>query len=128
MRKNISLLYLLLFCFGTQAQPGNWQLQRLVPTQGQRVLVDQLDNQYFVHDSEVEMWASLNGQTFRYSNKLYGDISHLDVTNPMKILVHYQDQLKIVFLDNRLAVIGDPLNLIEMGYDQATLAATSHSN
>jgi hypothetical protein len=46
----------------------------------------------------------------------------------MKILAFYKDYNKIIFLDNMIAPSGNAIDLSTIGFDQATLACTSHDN
>lgn len=60
---------------------------------------------------------------YHYDNPRLGAITTVDVTIPTKVLVFYQESGALVFLDNRLTPISQPLNLFEKGFNTITLAA-----
>ena len=61
------------------------------------VATDNLDNYYFLNRSEI----SINDKVF-YSNFSLGDITKIDVFNPLKIKLWYSDFSTLIVLDNNL--------------------------
>ena len=61
------------------------------------VATDNLDNYYFLNRSEI----SINNKVF-YSNFSLGDITKIDVFNPLKIKLWYSDFSTLIVLDNNL--------------------------
>ena len=69
--------------------------------------VDKLGNYYTIDVKDnIEKFTSNNTLLFSYSNSNYGSLAMLDVTNPHKLLLFYEEQQIIVILDNTLAEIG----------------------
>lgn len=69
--------------------------------------VDKLGNYYTINSlGEISKYSSENKILSSYGNSNYGVLSTLDVTNPHKILVFYQEQQIILLLDNSLSEIG----------------------
>lgn len=89
---------------------------------------DHLGNVYTVNEDELTKFLPNGKMAGRYSNLRLGSISHLDVSNPLKILVYYRDFQQIVFLDNQLSVNSNAVSLEEMGYEQAELVCASANN
>lgn len=92
------------------------------------ISTDRLGNLYTVSDQEISKYDA-NG-TFLQKNSIknLGKLYFMDASNPMKILVFYKDYNKLAFLDNMLASNGITIDLATIGYDQATLACSSHDN
>ena len=64
-----------------------------------KVYVDKLQ-QIYVLDSAGEITKYDQHDTFRYRHFGFGDISHLDVTNPHKVLVFYPGFQAVIVLDD----------------------------
>jgi hypothetical protein len=90
--------------------------------------VDHLGNVYLVHEEELLKFLP-NGKLFaRYSNLKLGEISGIDVNNPLKIVLYYHDFQQVVFLDNQLSSQAQPLALEKLGLEQAQLVCGSVNN
>ncbi len=90
--------------------------------------LDVLGQLYFVEGSELRKYSNKGELLKTYSDLFYGEITSLDVSDPMNILVYYADNNKIVMLDNQLSIKGSPIDLSDLGYDQANLACLSYAN
>ena len=91
--------------------------------------VDNLDNFYTVtSEGVIRKYNSTGSLLNTYSNKTYGEIYALDVSNPMKILVFYRDFQKVVYLDDNLNQNGEPIDLQLLGYTNITAAAMGNEN
>lgn len=77
--------------------------------------IDNLGFCYFVEGSKLIQTDSEFNTLYEYSDKSYGDISILDVSNPLRILVFYKDFNVILFLDNKLSPLRDPILLDDLG-------------
>ncbi len=78
--------------------------------------MDNLGNMYFVNGNKILKTDLDFIRLYDYSDKTYGDISFIDVSNPFRILVFYKDFNVLVFLDNKLAVLKSPIFLDELNY------------
>ena len=65
--------------------------------------LDSYNNIYSVKDNIV-LKVGLNG-TFQFSDIQLGDVTFVDILNPLKVVVYYQDFNTVVFLDNRFSEI-----------------------
>lgn len=90
--------------------------------------VDNIGNVFTVNGDEL-IKHSANGKFFaRYSNLKLGNISSLDATNPLKLLLYYRDFQQIVFLDNQLSKNSNEVSLETLGYEQTDLACAGANN
>ena len=99
-----------------------------IEIQAQLISTDKLGNLYAVVHEEIFKYDANGKLLQKNSLKSLGNLFTLDVSNPMKILAFYKDYNKILFLDNMLANSGGNIDLSSIGFDQATLACTSHDN
>lgn len=105
-----------------------WGLTLKIPEVASDLRVDMLKNIYLIQKGALVKYDASGKRLTEYSNKLIGEGLLVDVTNPLKVLLFSPDQMKVIFLDSRLGEIRDPIRLLNRGYEQVTVAATSHSN
>ncbi|RLD63445.1 MAG: hypothetical protein DRJ01_03795 [Bacteroidetes bacterium] len=89
---------------------------------------DNLGNVYTVNNKQLTKFNKEGNKICEYSNNFLGDITSVDVSNPLRILIFYKDFNQIVFLDNTLSAIGSPINLNDIDIDEATLVCGSNQN
>ncbi len=86
---------------------------------------DNLKNIYAVTiENQVVKYDSTGLLLHTYSNKLLGQPTSLDVSNPLKLMVYYKDFNTIVWLDNTLSEISET-NLSSLGIIQPPVACLS---
>lgn len=108
--------------------PDDFVLIKTVPADLNFFTCDILGNLYIVQKKKLTKY-DIDGNIIKtYDDKNLGDITSVDVTNPLKILVYYKDFNQIVFLDNTLSVSGSPILLEELGIAQSSYACTSYGN
>jgi hypothetical protein len=90
--------------------------------------VDNLGNVYFVKEDELVKHLASGRFFARYSNLKFGNITSVDVTNPLKLVLYYKDFQQIVFLDNQLSVNSEAVSLELLGYEQTDLVCASANN
>src|SRR5689334_5466361 len=68
--------------------------------------VDNLDNIYLINSSNQLKKININGDSTGVFNEVrkYGKLFYIDVTNPLKVLLYYQNFSTIVVLDRFLNV------------------------
>lgn len=89
---------------------------------------DRLENFYLVdHKNFVIQFDSNGKELFRYSSNRYGDLKSIDVSNPQKILLFYNDFQTVVILDNTLSEL-DQYFLEELGFWNIQATALSNDN
>lgn len=89
---------------------------------------DNLNNTYLVNKEEILKYNNTGKLLMKYSNKRFGNITLVDATNALKVLLYYKDFQQLVFLDNQLSQNGEPISLENLGYEQTDLACTSFNN
>ncbi len=75
------------------------------------IKVDPLGNIYHVYKNQIEKINDLGQIRNKFSKNLYGQITSMDVINPLKMLVFYQDNSILMFLDNTISDQGTGLSL-----------------
>lgn len=92
------------------------------------VILDNANMVYRYTDFEILKVNSIGDTLYRYSNNSLGKISYIDVTNPMKPLVFYNDAQKIAVLDNTLSLQNQRvINLEDIEAYSTQCVATSQS-
>jgi hypothetical protein len=119
---------LIIVAFALIALTARAQSSSSFPAKTDFFQLDVLGQLYFVNGSELKKYSKDGVLLKTYSNLYYGDISSLDVSDPMNILLYYKDNNKILMLDNQLSVKNSPIDLSDLGYEQAMLACLSYNN
>lgn len=89
---------------------------------------DQTGSYYEIYSNQIIKIGKNGQRQFTYSNNILGEISNVDVSNPMKIVVFFKDFSKIVVLDNTLTEQGGVLDLNEISLEETSLVCTSYNN
>ncbi|MGZ4090359.1 MAG: hypothetical protein ACXVNO_06540 [Bacteroidia bacterium] len=89
---------------------------------------DNIGNVYTVKDDELVKYLPTGKFFLRYSNLKLGNITTVDATNPLKLVLYYRDFQQIVFLDNQLSLNSEPVSLEKLGYEQTDLVCASTNN
>ncbi len=119
------LLFSIFFSLHLFAQ---YPLALEVPLKADYFTSDNLGNSYVIKGHEIFKYLP-NGKLFnRYSNLMLGNITSVDATNPLKLLLFYRDFSKIQFLDNQLSENRGVISLQDLGLEQSTLACISFDN
>ncbi|MBL7918903.1 MAG: hypothetical protein JNJ40_01235 [Bacteroidia bacterium] len=89
---------------------------------------DNIGNIYTVKEDELLKYLASGKLFARYSNLKLGNITTIDATNPLKLLLYYRDFQQIVFLDNQLTANSEPISLEALGYEQTDLVCAGANN
>jgi len=81
--------------------------------QNSSVYFDHLDNIYTINNGTLDK-QNPQGKHLEYQNNLLGNITLIDVSDPLRILVFYKDVNQIVFLNNELSPINQAIQLDEL--------------
>jgi hypothetical protein len=92
------------------------------------IKIDPYGNIYAVREAQMSKFSPQGKLLYTYSNHSLGVISSVDVFNPMKIMLFYQDAGMLLFLNEQLAIIKDPVSLFDANYHTITLASYSSAN
>lgn len=125
MRKLI--FFFLLVSYSAFSQSSKYKLITSIETNAGFFTTDNQCNIYIVKKDELIKYNKAGKQLCKYSNKRYGDISFVDASNMLKILVFYKNFSQVVFLDNMLSMNGEPLSFDKMGL-QVSLVGASFNN
>jgi hypothetical protein len=90
--------------------------------------IDNIGNIYTVKDEELVKYLPTGKFFVRYSNLKLGNISTVDATNPLKLLLYYRDFQQIVFLDDQLTENSESISLEALGYEQTDQACAGANN
>ena len=123
MKRGLLFSFLLVACMFVQAQS-----ERVSDAVGDYISCDIRGNIYVVNGASLVKLDPFGSKVANYEDFLLGDISSIDSDNPLKIMLFYRDAGKIVFLDDRLTVIGEPLDLFSQNLQNVTLATYSTDN
>ena len=123
MKRGLLFSFLLVACMCVQAQS-----ERVSDVVGDYMSCDIRGNLYVVNGASLVKLDRSGNKLANYEDFLLGDISSIDSDNPLKIMLFYRDAGKIVFLDDKLTVIGEPLDLFAQNLQSVTLATYSTDN
>ncbi|MDE5424074.1 hypothetical protein L3073_17810 [Ancylomarina sp. DW003] len=90
--------------------------------------VDHLGYIYTVNGDELRKYDSNKILLSNFSNPLLGEISSLDVSNPLRLLLFYKEFNQILYLDQNLTPIGDPLDLYNYSDNETELCCNASPN
>lgn len=98
------LLLIVLFAFNAARAQSRLSLVSATPMSGSDFRVDNLGNIYAVGpDGQIRKYTAAGDSVAAYNEtRRYGSLSALDVTNPLRILLFYQDFMTVVALDRFL--------------------------
>jgi hypothetical protein len=124
--RRFSCILLLCFLSGFKLQDNAANL--VIKAKIDYFKVDNIGNIYVVHGDELLKYLPSGKFFIRYSNLKLGNISSLDVTNPLKLLLYYHDFQQIVYLDDQLSANSDNISLEKLGYEQTALVCAGANN
>ncbi len=112
-----TLLILLLFCsfFFNQSTAQSGKFSEF-EVKANNFAVDNLGYFYFIDGASLTKTDKDFQTISQYSDKTYGEITDIDVSDPFRILIFFKDFNVIVFLDNQLASLRDPISLDDLGF------------
>jgi len=125
MKKLIFIFLLLSMQVSAQS---NYRLVTLIEGAASFFTTDNQANIYTVKGDELIKYDKSGKLMYKYSNKNFGDITFVDASNMLKILVFYREFSQVVFLDNTLSLSGEPVAFDKLGFQQVILACTSHNS
>ncbi|MCF6241588.1 MAG: hypothetical protein L3J74_09615 [Bacteroidales bacterium] len=100
------LLFIILFI--TQS---NFRLLKKIDKKTDFIALDNLGFLYLYENNNLYKYSATGDLINRSTELSYGKLSVFDASDPYMLLLYYQDLNRIVFLDNQLAQIGNPIDL-----------------
>jgi len=122
------MLFISLQSFATADTTLQLQLTTTIPDNYSNFYTDNLQNIYLVGapNNQVKKLNSQGDSVAVFNNSTrYGKIYSMDVSNPLKILVYYQDFATIVLLD-RFLTTRATIDLRKLGITQVKVVALSY--
>jgi len=123
-----NLVFIFLFISTACFSQGKYKLVTTIETEADFFTTDNQGNVYVVKKDELFKYNKTGKQLCKYSNKNFGDISYVDASNMLKLVVFYKDFSQVVFLDNTLSLNGEPLSFDKLGLQQVSLVCSSFNN
>ncbi|RYG41475.1 MAG: hypothetical protein EOO01_25065, partial [Chitinophagaceae bacterium] len=107
----------------------SFKLVRLIKGDIVAFTVDNLDNIYILGSTNQVKKLNPNGDSMAVFNdvKKFGQAGLIDVSNPLKVLLYYQDFATVVALD-RLLNVRNTIELRKQGIQQVRAIAQSYDN
>ncbi|MDQ3046417.1 MAG: hypothetical protein M3R27_02635 [Bacteroidota bacterium] len=127
MSRPFIILLFLLIAFKGFSQ-SLYKEEKNIETDASFFTSDNQGNVYAVKENEIIKFDKTGKQLYKYSNKNFGNITFVDASNMLRILVFYKDFLQVLFLDNTLTQNGDPVSLDKISFQQAQLVCSSHNS
>jgi hypothetical protein len=89
--------------------------------------VDDFGNSYYINQNSL--YKKTAQTTYSYANSQLGEITSVDITNPLKVLVFYRDFNTVLLLDNRLNELTLPINFTTESFSKnITFTSVSSNN
>ncbi|NOU60536.1 hypothetical protein [Marinifilum caeruleilacunae] len=87
--------------------------------------LDHMGNLYVVDQSELIKYNSDGKLLYRFSDVSLGDISSIDVSDPLRILLFYKDFNQLIYLNNKLSKIGSAIDLYDFSDNETEQVCSS---
>jgi uncharacterized protein (DUF2384 family) len=100
---------------------------KMIIQQNDYSVVDKLGNIYLIRNDEIEKYKE-GVPIKKYSRKQYGNITHVDASNAIRIMLFYKNANKIIFLDNQMSENSDIIDLFKLLTVTATAVCNSSNN
>jgi len=88
--------------------------------------IDAFEDYYYTLGTTF--YKKTKSKVYSYANTQLGNISSIDITNPLKIVLFYRDFNTIVLLDNRLSELSNNINLSTESFAKNVTFASISSN
>ncbi|KPK85962.1 MAG: hypothetical protein AMS27_06190 [Bacteroides sp. SM23_62_1] len=119
----IGILLILQIIF-VDPQDG-YKLIGTLRTDGNLFYSDPIGNIYIIHQNSIRKYNLRLDKLADYSNTYLGNITSVDVSDPLRILLYYKEFNQIVWLDNFLQELRSPIRLDDLLIDQVNLVCSS---
>lgn len=123
--KRLILAWLFLFAFDTSMAQSPMPIIKSIPIEANNLQVDELGNAYLLRkDNALIKYNEAGDSIANYIAIANGDITVVDVTNPLRVMLYYSKFAKMVLLDRMLAPKNE-LNLRKLNLLNSNVIATS---
>jgi hypothetical protein len=109
-------------------QKTHLELIKTVKLTANFIETDNIGNIYAVNANEIKK-LNFEGELLMKNSALaFGEITSLDASNALKMLLFFKDLSQASYLDNQLSTRGDRLQLDMLGYSQTTAICRSYND
>ncbi len=108
------------FCAAHTEISNDLKAELLLKVQGnfEDLAIDGLGNLYTLSATgEIRRYSEDGRLLYEFSEVRFGQVGHIDVSNPLRVLVYYPEFLSIVLLSNTLAISSE-INLRSLGFNK----------
>lgn len=124
----IPYLLLVMWLSGTSLYAQQYTFIAKIDTAAKMATVDNLGNLFVVTPkNELLKFNSQGKFLWNYTNKSYGDLVQLDVTDPLRVILYYPSYQQVVVLNNNLSEISK-YSFNQNPNVQITLIASANNN
>ncbi|MGB1003593.1 MAG: hypothetical protein ACPGVC_05150 [Salibacteraceae bacterium] len=128
MRFWLCSLFFLSSSLALLGQNNSVELIQTISTKAQIIEVDNIGTVYTINGGAITSW-DLNGKKISENSSLaLGEISSLDASNALKMIVYFKDLSQVIYLDNQLAQRGENVAFDVLGYNQITSICRSYND
>jgi hypothetical protein len=124
----ITILFLTLFLLQGGLFAQELKQTGVVNGEFDMLVTDHIGRMYLTQGHELFLYSEEGVLLYQFSDLSRGEIEHLDVRNPLKLLLFYPGYGQIAFLDNTLSATLDIVDLGQLQLELAQLACTSFDN
>ena len=127
-RKIIFLFILMIWLLSLKVKAQEYQFITKIDTAAKMVNLDNLGNLFVVTPKNELLKFNPQGKfLWNYTNKTYGEVSQIDVTDPLRVILYYEGYQQIVVLNNNLSEISK-FTFNQNPNQQITLVASANNN
>lgn len=96
----------------------------LLKQEHQSFCIDHLGSIYLLNRTEVTK-CDIAGDNLPYSNSFWGNITSIDISDPLRVILFYKDFNKVDLLDRNFAKIGSSIDLYDFSENDTDLICSS---
>jgi len=92
------------------------------------VELDEFQNVFVFDETSILQYNKEGVNHFTYSNLRKGEITSVDISNPLRIVVYYGENNEVIFLDNTLSEQNQGINFNDLAMYDVSLVSSSFQN
>ena len=119
---------MMLLSFVASGQETHLELLSTESVKANFIETDNIGNVYTIKDFVITKRDDSGKEVMKNSALAFGNISSLDATNALKMVLFFKDLSQVIYLDNQLSARGERVELDFMGYSQTTAICRSYND
>lgn len=120
--------FIIVFYYLLATADVNFIPEKKIPVKANDLEVDNIGNVYLNSGNILIKKSFHSKEVYNYSNNFLGTPHHIDVSNPLQILLYYKTNNVLVFLNNTLTELRSPLKLDDISIYHPLLICSSNFN